>query len=233
MILITRAMPEALVTARQVLALGHHPVIAPLHSCERLSPAVPREEPARLIATSARAFHADVMVPRRWHDLPLHVVGAATAHAAREAGFTHPLISGGDAQSLIRDVMAQAEAGSRLLYMAGVPRKPDVEAALGNRFRLQAHLYYRMVAAQTLPEAAQQVLNAGLCHAILHSSAEAARRFITLTQAAGLGERLMPLRHICLSPAIARVIEGAGFPFPPHLTIAKKPDMASLLACLS
>lgn len=232
-ILITRAMPEASVTARQVCALGHHPILSPLQRCERLSPALPEQKPERLIATSARAFHPHSLLPQDWRALPLHVVGAATARAAREAGFTHLLIAGGDAQSLIRDVMNEAEAGSHLLYMAGEPRKADVEAALGERFRLETRLHYRMVGVQTLTEATKHALETGRCHAILHGSAEAARLFITLTKAAGLVERLMPIRHLCLSPAIAQVLEGAGLPFSPRLTIAEKPDMASLLARLS
>lgn len=231
-ILITRAMPEAAETAQQIRALGHIPILAPLHVCETHTPTLLLEEPARLIATSARAFHPGIMLSPAWYDLPLHVVGAATARAAQEAGFTNLIIAGGDAQSLIRDVRVMAQAGTRLLYIAGEPRKPDVEAALGKDFVLETQLHYRMVGVKTLPEAAQSAFETGMCHAILHFSAETARHLITLTRKAELVSQLAAIRHLCLSPAIADVINKAGLSHPPRLSIAEKPDMMSLLAML-
>jgi uroporphyrinogen-III synthase len=231
-ILITRAMPEAAETAQQIRALGHIPILAPLHVCESLTPTVPLEEPARLIATSARAFHGGIMLLPAWYALPLHVVGAATARAAQEAGFTNLIIAGGDAQSLIQDVRVMAQAGARLLYMAGEPRKPDVEAALGQDFMLETQLHYRMMGIETLPETARSAFETGLCHAILHFSAETARHLITLTRKARMEDQLAPIQHLCLSPAIADVIRAAGLPHPPRLSIAEKPDMPSLLALL-
>lgn len=232
-ILITRAMPEAAETAQQIRALGHIPILAPLHVCKNLTPSLPLEEPARFIATSARAFHGGITLPPAWYALPLHVVGAATARAAQEAGFTNLVIAGGDAQSLIRDVRKMAQAGSRLLYMAGEPRKPDVEAALGQDFVLKTQLHYRMVGVETLPEAPRSAFETGMCHAILHFSAETARHLITLTRKAELVSRLAVMRHLCLSSAIAEVISEAGLPHPPRLSIAEKPDMPSLLALLN
>src|SRR5258706_5970636 len=97
---ITRAEPAADVTAERVRALGHEALVAPLLAVRPLPDVeVELSGVAALAFTSAngvRAF-ADLSAER---SLRVFAIGAATAQAARAAGFKLVLSADGDVDAL-------------------------------------------------------------------------------------------------------------------------------------
>jgi uroporphyrinogen-III synthase len=101
---ITRAQPGAAATAERVRALGHEAIIAPLLAVHAIEDAqVDLAGVAALAFTSAngvRAF-ADLSGER---SLRVFAVGAATALAARAAGFKLVLSADGDVEALAEGI---------------------------------------------------------------------------------------------------------------------------------
>lgn len=101
---ITRARPGADATAGRVRALGHEPFVAPLLEVRRISGVIPDVADVSALAfTSANAVRAFAQGCGR-RDLTVYAVGAATAQAAREAGFEHVLSADGDVEALARAI---------------------------------------------------------------------------------------------------------------------------------
>lgn len=114
-LLVLRPQPGADATARRVRTMGFEAVVAPLFEIRPIA----WEAPAAagfdaLLLTSANAVrHAGPGLAQFLH-LPVFAVGAATASAATDAGFTSVVTGTSDAAA----IAAQA-AGRRLLHLAG------------------------------------------------------------------------------------------------------------------
>jgi uroporphyrinogen-III synthase len=135
---ITRAQPGADVTAERVRALGHDAVVAPLLAVRVLPDVkVDLAGVAALAFTSAngvRAF-ADASGER---GLKVFAVGAATAQAARAAGFKSVLSADGDVEALAEGIASRrSELRGAVLHpgaaepagdLAGVLDRQGVEA---------------------------------------------------------------------------------------------------------
>lgn len=211
-VLVTRAMPEAEETANLLRALGHEALIAPLRAVEGVPTPFPGPRPDAVIATSRNALGHGAPIPAGWLVLPVFCVGEKTAEAARAAGFVHVMPAGGDAVALQVMIAKACLPGSRLAYLAGEPRGPELETALrAAGFALETLLRYRMRDLEGFPEPARGALAAGRLDATLHFSAESARAFFKRAQSAGLMMAACRLRHACLSPAVAAAArEAAG-----------------------
>ena len=86
-----RAPDEAEASAAKLLAHGFAPVLAPAIAIRALDPNLPPGPFDALIATSPRALIALAERDRAGSPrLPLYVVGARAARAAREAGLRSP-----------------------------------------------------------------------------------------------------------------------------------------------
>lgn len=119
-VLIVRPEPGAQATAARVAALGHAAVVQPLLATEAVAWAVPDMMPDAVLLTSAAAVrHADAAA---LHGLPALCVGAATAVAARAAGWRDVRAGPGHVQALI-DAAADGPY-RRLLHLAGEDRTP-------------------------------------------------------------------------------------------------------------
>src|SRR5579862_3688138 len=132
-LLVTRPLPDALDTAKQLKALGHDPVLQPLLRIV-FAPA-PRElgDPAALLITSRNALRAVESWPQapHWRETPLYAVGKVTARAAEAAGFTDVRIGGGDAAALADAVKADLTPDAGLLvYPAARQRTGGLSEAL-------------------------------------------------------------------------------------------------------
>jgi uroporphyrinogen-III synthase len=128
---ITRAQPGADATAQRVRTLGHEPLIAPLLTTRRIEGvSVDLEGVAALAFTSAngvRAF-AEATTDRR---LKVFAVGAATAQAAREAGFRRVLSSDGDVAALSDGIAARrAELKGVVLHPGAAEPAGDLVGSL-------------------------------------------------------------------------------------------------------
>jgi len=242
-VLVTRPEPGGKRTAERLAELGHDPVLMPLFETA-ITAAVddlpPVAEIGGLIATSARAF---AMFDRQdvsesgLRDVPIHVVGPATALAATEAGFRDVRDGGGTALALSKTLSCGGRSGSgegmpmALVYLAGVPRTPVIEAAL-----VSENITHSVVECYKMNEISYStdILKTDILSpapdVILLYSANAARRFSTLTDAKELGKTLDSTRFLCLSPAISTELHRD---WQDRVIVATRPDEDSLLASLA
>jgi uroporphyrinogen-III synthase len=121
-LLVTRPLPGGEATAARLAAHGHDAIVAPLMAAEALPWQPPTAPPQAVMLTSA--FAARLAGAAAFHALPCFVVGAATAKAAKLAGFNDIRDGGGTARALLDTVAA---AGfTELLHLAGEDRTPVV-----------------------------------------------------------------------------------------------------------
>ena len=144
--------------------------------------------------------------------LPVHAVGAATARAARDAGFIEVLEGPGDASGL-RDVLPQ----TRLLHPCGT----EVRVAVG-----EALPVYRAAARQSFSAATRNALLADDIAAIMFFSPRTGSIFAGL---AGPAERrgLSAVKALCLSDAVLDSVRDLGWR---GVAVAARPDVAAMLA---
>jgi uroporphyrinogen-III synthase len=227
-VLVTRAMPEAEETAAMLRAAGHEPVRLPLRFVEEIPASWSRFAPDALIATSRNAFRFEL--PEAWRGLPVFCVGARTAEAARNAGFPAVSNAEGDAAALARMILANVPKDWRLLYLAGEPRREELETRLGEAGSgLDVVPRYRMRRRDIARPEVEQALSG--CDAVLHFSAESARAFRDLVARCGLDDLARSSRQICLSQAVATALQAGREPMP-MVAVADAPEAEALLALI-
>lgn len=221
-LLLTRAAEDAARTRARLEARGHRVVLGPVLHYAGTGASLPGEPPDALVATSARAFAHAAAPPWDVASLPLFLVGRQTRAAAREAGFQGPATIAATAGVLVAKL--RPEPPQRLLYLAGVERKAELEAALAaGPHRLAVVETYAAQAAPALAPDALAALREGEIDAVLHFSRRSAAIFRQLGEAAGLD--LRRLAHLCLSADVAAVLAGL-----PDLRVAAVPEESALLA---
>ena len=122
-LLILRPERGAVATAKRAEALGLSPIVRSLFAVESVTWDAP--DPVlfdALLLTSANAVRYGGGAVGLYRTLPVFAVGAATAQAAREAGFPHVTEGTGNAADALRSL---ANAGhSRPLHLSGEDRTP-------------------------------------------------------------------------------------------------------------
>lgn len=205
-LLLLRPEPGLSASAERARGQGLEVIAAPLFRVEPVAWAVP--DPASydaLLFTSANAVrHGGVGLGALTH-LPVHAVGAATAEAARAAGFTVVSVGEGGVEALLSSL----PAALKLLHLAGQDRH-DV----AGHHRIDVRTVYRSVA---IASPALPPLD-GLVIAV-HSPRAGAR----LAKIAGPH----PAAAIAAISAAAGVACGPGWG---SVDVAAAPDDASLLA---
>lgn len=131
---ITRAEPGASRTAEQVRALGHEAFVAPLLQVRPLAGAgADLAGVGALAFTSANGVRAFAALSSE-RDLPVFAVGAATAAAARAAGFTHISSGEGDVAALAEAIAARrGDLAGAVLHPAPVEPAGDLVGDLSAR----------------------------------------------------------------------------------------------------
>ncbi|KQT85464.1 uroporphyrinogen-III synthase [Aurantimonas sp. Leaf443] len=130
LLILREAGPAAERTAQAVRAAGHEPVLLPLEAGVALARALPEGAFDAFALTSRRAA-APLASAYPGDARPVLCVGAATAEAARAAGFTHVLEGVGTAAAMPALLGAAGlPGGARILYAAGRPRTGTLEEAL-------------------------------------------------------------------------------------------------------
>lgn len=128
---ITRAQPGADATAERVRALGHEALVAPLLAVSALPDAqVDLTGVAALAFTSANGVRtfADISPER---SLRVFAVGAATAQAARRAGFKLVLSADGDIDALAEGIgQRRSELRGAVLHPGAAEPAGDLASAL-------------------------------------------------------------------------------------------------------
>ena len=128
---ITRAQPGAAATAERVRALGHDAIVAPLLAVRALEDAqVDLAGVAALAFTSANGVRtfADICPERT---IRVFAVGAATAQAARAAGFKLVLSADGDVEALAEGIgQRRGELRGAVLHPGAAELAGDLAGAL-------------------------------------------------------------------------------------------------------
>jgi uroporphyrinogen-III synthase len=196
---ITRAQPAADVTAERVRALGHEALVAPLLAVRPLSDAaVDLAGVAALAFTSAngvRAF-ADLSGER---SLRVFAVGAATAQAARAAGFKLVLSADGDVDALAEGIsQRRGELRGAVLHPGAAEPAGDLAGALEKHGVLARHLILYETAPVKLDTAAADLLVQA--DAVLLHSPRAAKALAAILKA----HPAPKLRALGLSKAVIK-----------------------------
>ncbi|MHA6718563.1 uroporphyrinogen-III synthase [Sphingomonas sp. RS6] len=165
-IAVLRPEPGNRATAAAIEARGRRAIRLPLFEIRALDWRVP--DPAgfdALILTSANAVRMAGAGLATLLPLPVHAVGAATAAAARRAGFS--VVAVGEAGAA--DLVARAEAGGvrRALHLAGRDRTIEAGGAVASVIAVYAN------EAVAVDAAAAAMLNG--CVALVQSSRAGAR----------------------------------------------------------
>jgi uroporphyrinogen-III synthase len=214
---ITRTQPGASDTAERLCALGHEPVIDPVLEVRKLTPKIDLDGVTALAFTSRNGVEAfAALSPTR--DLPLFVVGDATADAARAAGFASVRSAGGDVEALAELINVE---GLVLCPGAAEPAT-DLPTLLARRgVETRAAAVYETVALH--PTTALSQLAA--LDAVLVHSPKAARVLAGLIAPAAAPHLLFA----CISEKAAKPLIDAGHQ---KLRAAQFPDEAGLLKLL-
>lgn len=218
LLLLTRPEPQASRFAADLRARfgpGLTILRAPLMAAEFLDPPLPLDGLAGVVFTAETGVAGLArLTPRR--DWPAHCVGAATARAARDAGFAVATEAAGDAAALAFRLKGNA---GPLLW----PRGEDVAAELpallpGAEFR-QAVVYRQ--APRPLTEAALAAL-AGAAPVVLPLFSPRSARLV----AAACPRRAAPLHVAAMSPAVAQAAEALA---PARVVVARAPEAHAML----
>lgn len=231
-LLVTRPLPDALDTARQLKALGHDPLVQPLLRIVFAPPPRELEDPAALLITSQNALRAVETWPQtaRWRETPLFAVGKATARAATAAGFTDVRIGGGDAAALADAVKADlAPDVGALVYPAARQRTGGLSEALTEAgYNVETLESYRAEAATEVDASVRKALATGTLDGVLLYSRRTAEAFRTAVTKAGMEDRLSDLVFYVLSGQIGAVLDGLGA----QVLWPERPEEALLVALI-
>jgi uroporphyrinogen-III synthase len=233
-VLVTRPAEDAWPLARHIEALGHRALCEPLLVIRFLDDTTLDLTGARALAfTSANGVralvHAHPDAPRL--GLPAFAVGAATAAAARAAGFANVVTGGGDVETLARAIVTELRpGGGTVVHVAGRERAGDLVAALAAEgVEARRAVLYAADAVESLSPGTVEALRAGTVDDVIIFSPRTARRFVTLLARAGLARAAGCLRLIALSH---RVVEAAQGPKFAAVAVAARPDTEALLDLL-
>jgi uroporphyrinogen-III synthase len=228
LVLLTRPSDEAARSAEKLRAMGHTVVLSPVIEIEPTHVLWPQGIVDAVIATSARAFECldlapEWPLPEACRLFPLFVVGAKTAEAARARGFEgQPRITL-DAKALCRVISDRFAASDRVLYLAGIDRKSDLEAGCADAgVALEVVETYGAQAAASLPDEAVRFAEVG-AGVVLHFSRRSAEIFLRLAAKARLDPS--PLIHIAISEDVSAALAAL-----PKVVVAAEPSEDAILA---
>lgn len=212
---ITRAQPGADATAARVRSLGHQPFVAPVLMVEKLDPGpVDLEGVGALAFTSANGLAAFCELTGD-RSQRVFAVGAATAAAARAAGYSRVLSADGDVAALADGLIARKnEIKGVILHPGAAEPAGDLAGALA------AHGIEtrRLILYDTIPQPLSEAQLAQLSEieiALVHSvkGAEALARLLKLHPQQQL--RVLALSKAVLKPLARAAVSGrAHAPFP-------------------
>lgn len=230
-LLVTRPAEDAAPLADRLRGLGIEPVMAPLFTIEQVAGARPDLSGVQAtVFTSANGVRAFAQATDE-RARPVFAVGAATAEAARKAGFARIESAGGDVNDLARLIAARLDPGDGALYQAsGREVAGDLAGTLeGAGFTLRREVLYRAETVSRLPPEAAQAMRVRTLDGVLLFSPRTGAAFVRLACAAGLEATLAKMYAYCLSQAVGNEIAGVRWR---GVRVADEPDLQSLLDLL-
>jgi len=232
-VLVTRPEPDASVLADTLKARGHQVTIAPLMQIVTRDFSVDLDGVQGVLFTSAngvRAYAERIGTPPA--DLAAHTVGPACAEAAREAGWTHVSVAGGDVHALTALVAAQVDPkAGRLVHVSGKAAAGDLAGGLAaHGFDVSRVVGYEAKTVESLPDVVRQALEDRVLDGVLLFSPRSARVYADLAEKAGLAVNAGAVKAYCLSPAVAEALKAQ---ISAPCEVATAPETPHLLALLS
>ena len=227
-VLVTRPEPGASATAKRLAAMGFSPVLLPLTEIVATPP--PAHAPCdAVVVTSANALRcAPAGYLAGLAAKPLFAVGAATAAAARAAGFADIAIAAGTAVDLAALIGREAQPGAQLLHLAGRDRTAGFEAALRqDGFAVEIVETY---AAEELFHSGgfiRERLNDAALWGALAFSERGGALLARLAGREGLSHHFEETRFFCISDKVAATLAGR------RTIVEAEPGEEAVLALLS
>jgi len=240
-ILITRPQADAVTLNAKLQALGHKTITCPMLT---ITPALPARLPsaeriaafAFTSANGARALKMQTNSPA-YHSKTVYAIGAATAAACAQAGFTDIIEGRGGLTQFADMILANPPQKSKkgkkgkLIHITGQHKAGDLCRLLQEGgIEAQQIMLYRALPCQSLPPNLVALIQNSAIDSVLFYSRRSADIFCQLAERAGLGAYLPNIVAICLSPAIAQRAAQAGFC---PIWTAAEPSEASLLSLLA
>ena len=232
--LITRPEPDASKLSGELAQEGFEPITAPLMTVHFDADPPPDDLAGRApVFTSANGVRGFLALDDATKNIvsreTAFAVGAATATAAKGAGFKKVFEAEGDVTSLARLIQREAAPGEKLLHFAGTHVAGDLAAHLQpNGFNVRRWRVYTAAARTQLPDDAAQFL-AGPAGVVLSYSPRTMRLFAELVIKAGLQDKASIHAALCLSAAVST--EARALPWREIVT-ATSPRNSALLAQL-
>ena len=229
-VLMTRPEPGATQTARRLEAAGFTALLLPLTRIEALPVPDLAIDVGCVAVTSANAIrHAPPELLRRLAAKPCFAVGAATAAAARNAGFVTVIEGPGQAPAMAAEIVASAGKGT-VAYLCGRGRLPLFEEVLAQAdIPVRPMETYDTLTQSYAPEALRKAFGDAPVEAALVYSLRAAQALANLRDTPEAGSFLTPTRFFCLSQRIA---VGLGTVRPDRLFWSGMSEEAALLTQL-
>ena len=228
--LVTRPEPGAARTAAKLAGLGFEPVVLPLSRTVALNVVSVPADAGAVAVTSANALrHASPDLIGKLSHLPCYAVGARTAEAARQAGFTHVEEGPGDAAGLAERIAAGFSG--RLAYLCGRVRFAGFEERLAaSGVPVDALEVYDTVTIGHDAESVSEILEGRPVEAVLLYSAVAAQAMRGVLQRENLRPLFEKAEYFALSKRIA---EALGAESAVMVNVAEQPSEPALLALLA
>lgn len=253
-LLVTRPAANAAPLADKLAAQGHDIIISPVIEIYPTDTALPQlheinqtaeindldgaanmaDVPIGALAlTSANGAHAlaaklpSTQAAREaWQALTAYAVGPQTAAALKAYGWQEIVEAAGDVESLAALIINRHKGASAVLHVAGRDRAGNLAAALQRADIIcRLIMLYEAEAATALSPAAQAALADAQepVDGVLLYSQRSAKMFLQLSADLAMAQK--PIAY-CLSPAIAALMQEAGF----DTCTARHPDEAAMLA---
>jgi uroporphyrinogen-III synthase len=233
-VLVTRAPDDAGLLAEALVALGFEPVLEPLLNIRFSDDGSPDLTGLQAIAfTSANGVRALAhgALDAKKLGLPVFAVGAATAAAARAAGFDGVTSADGDVAALARLIIARTSPDNgAVLQVAGSHLAGDLAGTLeAAGIMIRRIVLYEAVAAESLSDSTRKMIEAGGIGAVLIFSPRTARLFVSLMEDAGLEDAARGMILVALSRAVAEAAASLSWA---AVRIAETPDSDALIQAL-
>lgn len=229
-LIVTRPEADAAEMARRIETMGHQVSLAPLLDMRATGTRLDFAGVQAVVATSRNALRALADGPQldEAKNLPVFVVGPASADLARDLGFSSVSAGTGGGRHLVpRITEACTPAGGPLLYLSGDAVAFDMGSALRSAgFQVRHQVVYEAVEAAALPAGVVAAIRDSEAAGVILMSARTAKLFVRLAGQAGVGNEARQLAHLCMSPAVAAALDEA----PRRVLVANQPTSEEMLA---
>jgi uroporphyrinogen-III synthase len=226
-VILTRPRSDSEPLAEILRARGDCVHVEPMLEIAPTGDSVSLDGVQAILATSANGVRclADTTDIR---DLPIYTVGDATAHRAKELGYTAIESAQGDSGALASLVASRLDpAAGDLLHVRGRDSTEGFSEKLESYgFRVRSAILYRAEPATELSEAFKERLIAEKSAFILFFSPRTARTFVSLVTGAGLRDNCERMSAICLSRAVADAASAVRWG---EVHIATAPDQTAMI----